>query len=429
VSSASEVIACFTDLFGAAAVVTGDAVRAFAIDGQTPHCAVFPQTVADAGRCAAAADRAGFATIPVGNGTQIGVGRAPRRYDVALSTRRLHRIVAHEAGDMTVTVEAGVTVAQLNDALSSAGQWLPLDPPHPETTTIGALIATNACGPLRLSQGTVRDLLIGITAVLADGTAVHGGGRVVKNVAGYDLMKLFIRSFGTLGIIAEATFKIRPLPQERTAVVIPGDSIAAALGLALGVLAAPVAPLYVEAINRSAARLLGIDAPSAVVVGLAGSAAEIDAQHGRLNALTATTLQLRNDASLSADLRDFPAAIAGDNVCGGTLSVLPSKLGAVLADAERACAAHGIEVAVLAHVGSGVAVIRWSGAGVSFAESLRASARAAGGWLVFDALPAALKKDIDPWGEDIPGLELMRGIKQTLDPNGRLSPGRFVGGI
>ena len=213
-SSASEVIACFTDLFGTDAVVVGDAARSYAIDGQAPHCAVFPNTIGDASRCAAAADRAGFATVAVGNGTQLGIGRAPRRYDVALSTQHMHRIVAHEAADMTVTVEAGATVTQLNDALSSAGQWLPLDPPHPDATTIGALIATNASGPLRVSQGTVRDLLIGITIVLADGTAIHGGGRVVKNVAGYDLMKLFTGSFGTLGIIAEATFKIRPRPEQ-----------------------------------------------------------------------------------------------------------------------------------------------------------------------------------------------------------------------
>ena len=183
------------------AVVSGDASGAFAVDGRTPQDVAFPATIDEVARCAAAAHAADLAVIPVGNGTQLHIGRPPRRYDLALSTQRLNRILAHEAADMTVTVEAGITLAQLNTALATAGQRLPIDPPHPERTTIGALIATDASGPLRLSQGKVRDLLIGITVVLADGTLVHGGGRVVKNVAGYDLMKLFTGSFGTLGII------------------------------------------------------------------------------------------------------------------------------------------------------------------------------------------------------------------------------------
>ena len=145
---------------------------------------------------------------------------------------------------MTATVEAGITLAALNATLARAGQRLPLDPPHPERTTIGALIATDASGPLRLSHGKVRDLLIGITVVLADGTLVHGGGRVVKNVAGYDLMKLFTGSFGTLGIVVEATFKLRPLPQREAVFRVPASTMAEAItALALD-LARRVAPLY-----------------------------------------------------------------------------------------------------------------------------------------------------------------------------------------
>ena len=122
-----DALACFRDLIGADAVVTGDAARAYSVDDRTPQCLVFPATVDELSRCVAAADQAGLAIIPVGNGTQLGVGRPPRQYDVALSTQRLRRIVAHEAADMTVTVEAGVTLAALNEALATAGQRLPLD--------------------------------------------------------------------------------------------------------------------------------------------------------------------------------------------------------------------------------------------------------------------------------------------------------------
>ncbi len=432
------------------------AAAAYAIDGHTPQRVEFPATVDELARCTAAAHATDLAVIPVGNGTQLGIGRAPTRYDIALSLRRMNRILAHEAADMTATVEAGVTLAELNAALASAGQRLPLDPPHPEPTTIGALIATDASGPLRLSQGKVRDLLIGITVVLADGTIVHGGGRVVKNVAGYDLMKLFTGSFGTLGIIVEATFKLRPLPEREAVFVIPAGDTRAAVKLALEVLAAPLVPLYVEALNPAGAACVGLDAP-AVVIGCGGSGDEIAVQRERLaERCGEDTVQVCNAAEggrLYAALRDFPAccgllpnppplpearpepsrrmATGEGTDCGCKLSVLPSQLAGLLVHIEEEAARSGLEAAILSHVGSGIAALRINGGGAlpAFAEGLRTAVRAAGGWAVFDAVPTLLKAQIDPWGVAPPAMALMRGIKQTLDPHGRLSPGRFVGGI
>ena len=149
----------------------------FAIDRCLPQRVELPATVDELARCAASAHAAGLAIIPVGNGTQLHIGRPPARYDLALSTRQLNHVLAHEAADMTVTVEAGVTVAALNAALAPARQRLPLDPPHPEHTTIGALIATDASGPLRLSNGKVRDLLIGITVGSMTRMLRHGPHR------------------------------------------------------------------------------------------------------------------------------------------------------------------------------------------------------------------------------------------------------------
>ncbi len=444
VEQADAALGRFRDLVGADSVVTGAAVRAFEVDGLVPQCVLFPATMDELRQCAAAAEQAGLAVIPAGNGTQLGVGRVPRKYDIALSTRRLRCIRAHEAADMTVTVEAGLPVAEINAALAAAGQRLPVDPPHPEHVTVGGLIASDACGPLRLSQGKVRDLLIGITVVLADGTLIHGGGRVVKNVAGYDLMKLFTGSFGSLGVIAEASFKVRPCPENEEGYVIPAANSEQALITALEVLAAPLAPLYVEALNHGAALKIGAAVDGAVVVACGGSAEEIEAQRRRLQEqfVDVRVCDAAEGVRLGAAVRDFPSALPGRDqdgpaaVLGCKVSVLPARLGAVLPGIEAAAAQRGFEVALLAHVGSGVASIRfYPSAGATdtvpaFAEWLRATIRDAGGWVVFDLLPAEHKTRIDPWGlPDGPALELMRRIKKTLDPNHRFSPGRFVGGI
>jgi glycolate oxidase FAD binding subunit len=452
------VLTRFRDLLGSDSVESRAAVRAFTVDGVAPQCVLFPATIDDLARCTATADAAGLAVIPVGNCTQLGVGRVPRQYDVALSTRRLRRILAHEAADMTVTVEAGLTVAELNTVLAAAGQRLPLDPPHPEHTTIGALIACDASGPLRLSQGKVRDLLIGITVVLADGTVINGGGRVVKNVAGYDLMKLFTGSFGTLGIIATATFKVRPCPDNEAAFVIPAANTAGAVRAALDVLGAPLEPLSVEALNCTAAAAVGTGTErAAVVIGCGGAAEEVDVQHARLQAQfgveTVRVCAGAEQRRLSAAIRDLPSGVAalpgpdgtqlpeppsptrGPMFHGCTISVLPSTLADLLPRVEDRAAQCGLEIAALSHVGSGVVVVRTNagpGGDVAFppfAEWLRPTVRAADGWVVFDQLPVSLKDRIDPWGADIPALQLMRSIKQTLDPRNRLSPGRFVGGI
>jgi len=409
----------------------------FAIDGCTPQRIESPATIDELAHYAASAHAANLAIVPVGNGTQLHIGRPPARYDLALSTQRLNRVLAHEAADMTVTVEAGITLAALNAALARAGQRLPLDPPHPECTTIGALIATDACGPLRLSHGKVRDLLIGITVVLADGTLAHGGGRVVKNVAGYDLMKLFTGSFGTLGIIVEATFKLRPVAEHETVFVMPAVEPGAAIALGHEVLNAPVAPYYVEAVNAAAAACVGLEG-SAVVVGCGGSAEEIAVQRERLkHGILHGNLRVCDAAEaarLYAALRDFPAdSSGGEGACGCKVSVLPPQLASLLTRAEEAAAHHKVELMILTHVGSGVAVMRFNNSAAdqlpSIAEWLRTTVRAAGGWAVFDLLPTRLKDRIDPWGAEPPGLQLMRGIKRTLDPNRCLSPGRFVGGI
>jgi glycolate oxidase FAD binding subunit len=441
------IIARFSEVLPTDSVTTGDeAVRAFAVDGMRPQCVLFPETVADLGRCLIAADQASLAVMPVGNGTQLGCGNLPQLYDVALSTRRLARILAHEAADMTVTVEAGATLAEVNAALEPARQLLPLDPPQPGHTTIGAAIATDASGPSRLSQGKVRDLLIGVKVVLADGTLIKGGGRVVKNVAGYDLMKLFTGSFGTLGAVVEATFRLRPRPEREALFAVPAREIGITASLALEVLGALLAPSYVEALNQTAAAALDLGDEPLLIVGCGGSGEEIEAQSQRLQDLAGKhrvrTYAETEGAQVYHRLRDFPGGgflpcLLGESQSEGflgcKLSVLPSKLTPVLSDIEAEAGAKKMHCAILSHVGSGIAYVRCGAADddavVQFAHRLRATARQADGWAIFDLLPARLKARLDTWDAEVPGISLMRGVKKMLDPKGRLSPGRFVAGI
>src|SRR5262245_9212476 len=185
----------------------------YAAAGVLPEYVLSPRSIADAAAAIRTASTTGMALIPAGNATHLDVGHPPRRYDAALCTRRLDRILAHDAADMTVTAEAGMTLSALAGVLASQRQWLPLDPACQNDMTIGGLIAADRSGPLRFAYGKVRDWLIGVRVVTADGQVIRGGGRVVKNVAGYDLPKLFAGSFGSLGLVVEATFKVRPLPE------------------------------------------------------------------------------------------------------------------------------------------------------------------------------------------------------------------------
>jgi glycolate oxidase FAD binding subunit len=431
----------FAALLGPHGIAGDDVAPTYAVDGMVPDCVVSPATVDEVRACAAAAATSGLALIPTGNGTRLGLGRPPLRYDAALTTRRLARVVAHEAADMTVTVEAGATLAEVGAALGVAGQRLPLDPAQPARTTVGGLIASDCCGPLRLAHGKVRDHLIGIRVVLADGRLIKAGGRVVKNVAGYDLMKLFAGSCGTLGIIVEATFKVRPRPEQKAVVVIPAGGFGNAIACAHRVLEGPLAPAFVEAVNAAAARqIVAGDAGAAVIVGLEGIATEVAAQQAQLRRLVdahgITVLEGADAERVYAGVRDFPVTHAAEGVpaCGLAISMLPSRLADPVVRVDVEAGRRGLDPACIVHAGNGVAVMRFGGpAGGSglpvMAAWVRTLVRAAGGWVVFDALPSDLKAEIDPWGDEAPGLALMRGVKQALDPTGCLSPGRFVGGI
>src|SRR2546430_5431449 len=216
-SSAGRIVPLLDKLraiVGPAHVLAGIELSPYVIEGRTPEAAVRPGNVDEVAAVIAQAAEAGVPVVPWGGGSAVGVGVPPARAGLVLLLTRLSALVEHEPGDLTATAQAGITLAALQAALHARGQWLSLDPPDAARATLGGVLAANASGPRRHLYGTPRDVLIGVTVVTADGAVVRGGGKAVKNVAGYDLPKLFVGSFGTLGVIVEATVKLRPVPDE-----------------------------------------------------------------------------------------------------------------------------------------------------------------------------------------------------------------------
>ncbi len=419
----------FLDLLGADGLGSESDQRHFAVDGIEPSWVVLPAAASETAQVLCLCAEHGLAVVPAGAGCRLGRGLPPERLDVVLSTSRMDRIIAHAAADLTITVEAGATLAAVNEALRSSGQWLPFDPPRPAETTIGGLIAAQASGPSRQAFGTVRDRLLGLAAVLADGTPVKSGGRVVKNVAGYDLHKLLVGSLGTLAVIVEATFKLQPLPEATRIVCFGSDTPESLCGLAIALADSVLSPERLEIIA-------GSDRQPRLVAGFAGTREEVDDAVARAGSIA----EGRAVEESSAPIDEAALAAALEEVeWGREPSVvlragLPrSSLGRFLASALSESGRAAGAVVVHAHAGVGVARLRLEAREREpvreVMSRLRSDARASGGYLVVESAPAAWKRDVDVWGPPPAGFDLMRGVKAAFDPLRLLSPGRFVGGL
>jgi glycolate oxidase FAD binding subunit len=408
------------------------ATGADAVDGVQAELVAEPASVEEASRVLAAASRAGKKVVVVGNGSKLGLGNPPERVDLILRTRRLDRVLEHAAGDLVVKVEAGARLADLQAALAPAGQWLALDPTEPGAT-VGGVVAANASGPRRLRYGTVRDLIIGITVVLADGTVAHAGGKVVKNVAGYDLSKLFCGSLGTLGLIAEATFRLHPRPAAAAVVTLQVEG-PEQLGEAVRrLLRSTLVPSAIELTwhgpyGPSGLLTVVIEGIRPGVEAQAAAAAELLGEVGEAKVL--------GPGGTEAALSRLGAQPWERAEVGIKVAVQPAELPGALTDLATGWLGHG---RLAAHAGTGVLEVGLGGPNLASAEQVeafagvvakaRAALAARGGTLVVTEAPPALKRVVDVWGPPGDAVELMRRVKRQFDPDRQMSPGRFVGGI
>jgi glycolate oxidase FAD binding subunit len=375
-------------------------------------------------KAAAALD---LTVVARGSGSRLAWGRPPRSCDLIVDTGLLDQIVEHAAGDLVVTVQAGVRLDTLSARLAEQGQRLALDPPG--AGTVGGLIATGVAGPLRLRYGAPRDLLIGITVIRADGAVARSGGKVVKNVAGYDLGKLFSGSYGTLGLITEATFRLHPRPAATAYLEVTCPDVAAAVAMVRAAVDSPVAPAAIELHWPAAADAL------TVVVQLegdeAGLAERLDRLTGLLPAEAASTSTWPLWWGWQGDASQTVLRVA----------FWPGQLSEVLTAIRSAATVTGLDPQIAGAAAAGVLHVAVSAAFPpkivgQFVTGLRAALTGLGtgvlppvraSAVVLHALPGVVAA-VDMWGP-APGADLMLAIKDQFDPERRLAPGRFAGGI
>jgi glycolate oxidase FAD binding subunit len=380
-----------------------------AVGGVVPREVVRPTTVDQVAEVLTAAAADGRTVVPVGGRSKLTWAAPPESCDLLLDLTGLDRVVEHVAGDLTVVAEAGVRLADLQAQVGRAGQLLGLDPPE-AGATLGGVVSANASGPRRLRYGTTRDLLIGITVVLADGTVAHAGGKVVKNVAGYDLGKLFTGAHGTLGVVVSTTWRLHPVPPARRVVTLELPDAAAAGPVSVALARSTLTPSAVELIA-------GADGTARLVV-LFESIAESVAGQAR------AAVALLGGGVESEDLpEDFGRRPGGADDVLLRLAHAPASLSAVLGalPAGTALAAHAATGVTYAAVPAGEAV--------DALPRLRAAIAPHDGTAVVLRAPDAVRERLDHWGPVGDSLDLMRRVKERFDPERRMSPGRFVGGL
>lgn len=366
----------------------------FTVDGVTPQAIVRPETVEAAAAVIRHANGTRLAVIPVGGKQRRGPGNVPARYDIALDVTALGGIVEYEPDDLTITCGAGMTLGELRGTTAAAGQMVAFDPEIADEATVGGALAADLWGPSRLSLGGPRDFTIGLRVITGDGLITRAGGRVVKNVAGYDLCKLYVGSLGTLVVITEATFKVQPLPKVTRQIAFTAGSAAEACGIAGDSLMRGLS-LRSAVVTRSEERWR-------LDIALAGSEAAVERSARELASRAGDRGQETGDKDERADERPIGVRIAA----------LPSELPALLEGLPA-------DTRFLAYPTLGVVRLRLRDEG-------ELAPLVAIGAVVEDA-PPQVKRGIDVFGPVPASLPLMRSIKAQLDPNGVLSPGRFVG--
>lgn len=383
------------------------------VDGIVPQFVVEPATAGEVARVLKCANDAGMIVSTRGGGTKTGWGNAIQRCDIVLSMARMSAVIEHAASDLTVSVQAGCTIDALQTVLASERQQLAFDPLWPERATVGGALATNDSGSLRVRYGALRDLVIGMTLALPDGTLAKSGGKVVKNVAGYDLPKLATGSLGTLAVITDAVFRLHPIFAETQCFSVPMTNAEAANKLILAMLDSKLAFTGLQ-MRVEREDFVQVD------VRFEGTAAGVTAQTEQLRKM----VEPAQATAVTTEKFQARQGLFQPGSVVAKFSTLPADL-AMFCE-EVAYHARDAKWSIVAQA-NGIGYLRIA-AGVEALRKLRSSLEPAGSFVILQC-PPEIKQQIDVWGTPGDALPLMRRVKEQFDPKGTLTPGRFVGGI
>ena len=416
------------------------------MDGLAPHAVLRPASVEELSSALKKLHADGQAAIPWGGGTRMSVGNVPERYHAALDLTSLDQNVVHEPGDLTVVADAGVRVGDLSAKLAKANQRLPFDVPQAERATVGGSVASNAAGFMRSSAGGIRDWVIGMKVVLADGTVTKSGGKVVKNVQGYDMHRLHTGAFGTLGVIAEVAFKLTPIPAKTRTLAAGFDSLDSAARAATALFNGPFTPEAMSLFyGEGAAKAAGTRFPKVVagpcrillLTRVAGGEAAVGRQADETvkatRAASASAVEAFEGADADSLWRTADTSPAGVMVSARS-TLRPGNALKALMDLDIALSSWPtLVLTARVDCGFGTLVTNWWGRSNEDArEAAGASVQAVqrnGGATVIELSPSGIKRGMDVFGDVGPSLLVMRRMKEQYDPARVLNPGRFAGGI
>ncbi|AFZ26519.1 FAD/FMN-dependent dehydrogenase [Cylindrospermum stagnale PCC 7417] len=387
-----------------------------------PSCIVYPRSQEQLAAVIAEANRNNWRVLPCGSGSKLGWGGLAKGVDIVVSTEHMNQLIEHAVGDLTVTVEAGMKFAHLQAILAESRQFLALDPALPNSATIGGIVATADTGSLRQRYGSVRDQLLGITFVRADGQIAKAGGRVVKNVAGYDLMKLFTGSYGTLGIISQVTFRVYPLQETSATVVLTGTAEAVSQAAAT-LRGSALTPTQADLLSNKLVSHLDLGTGLGLIARFQSISESVKEQSNRLLqvgqqlGLNGAIYAAGDEANLWQRLqqRMYSSGTESDITC--KIGVLPTAAVDILTQVEIG----------LIHISSGLGFLQFQEQNQVLA--VRELCQSHRGFLTILEAQITVKQKLDVWGYTGNGLSVMRRIKEQFDGKNILSPGRFVGGI
>ncbi|HVX29038.1 MAG TPA: FAD-binding oxidoreductase [Nitrolancea sp.] len=406
------------------------------VDGLVVPRQASPERIEDVSDVLREANERGQAVIPCGGGSQLGLGNIPSGADLALNLSKLNQIAVYEPDDLTISVQAGCRIDALNALLAEHGQMLPFEVADPAAATVGGVYAAGISGPRRFGHGSMRDLVIGITAVSPSGDVAKAGGMVVKNVSGYDMMRLHYGALGSMGVIVQLNFKVLPTPPAQRTVVIRFDDLTRAIEAAIDVRESQLAPTAIVLLDAGGARTAGLpEAPWTLLLRAEGPTDAAAQQTTRLNeatsdgALDQVVLDDEATEQLWRSANTLLAAAPEASSIGIRLGMPASQAAQIASQLLAATAQRQAKRRLSLDLGNGLLFARFDVPSEQLDE-LRAiwdDARALGTHATLLTAPPSVKRDVEVFGAEPAGFGLMRALKQQFDPSGTLNRGRFIG--